>query len=91
MVNKSVPHDVCRRVRDGMYTMRPVEESDESALFAVVDHYQRFVYCDIPKVASTSWLAFFTKLAERDKEERFKWYETHVLPTYEYRTVDRYR
>ena len=44
----------------------------------IVDHYSKVVYCDIPKVATRSWLVFFNKLTAINKEERLVKYGNHT-------------
>lgn len=51
---------------------------NQSTLIALVDHYQQVVYCQVPKVGTTSWNVMYKKLAERDRRQRVEFFKTNL-------------
>ena len=64
-----------------------------SSLRALVDHFHKFIFCDVPKTGTTSWLEFFKGMMERERMERRTWMKRHGYryPWYETHSDDRFR
>ena len=73
------------------YVIPAPETANSSTLRAVVDHYHKVVYCEIPKVASTSWAKLFKKLAAKEMDSRKQWFAEHPYPWMTFKVNSRYR
>ena len=93
---------VCERIKHGYYpSVRRVESPTEkrwrppsrngSQLKALVDHYHKMLFCDIGKTGTSSWLAVFKQMIERERSERTLWFKKHPFRFYPIQNPDRYR
>ena len=82
---------VCKRIQDGYYVIPPPEEAEDSQLKGVVDNYSKVMFCDIHKVASTSWQKMIHQLVRREKNERQRWFSEHPYTWRSISGTNRYR
>ena len=69
--------EVCKGIQDGEYVIPPPETAYISTVRAFVDHYHKVMYCEIPKVGTTSLLSMFQQLGQKEIHEREQWFSKH--------------
>ena len=69
--------EICRRINEGYYVIKPPEDAAESLQRCIVDNYHWTVFCQIPKAAGTSWAKMINHLVQSELGKRTEWFSQH--------------
>ena len=69
--------EVCRRIKEGYYVIKPPEDAAQSLQRCIVDNYHQIVFCQVNKAASTSWSTMTNQLVKNELDKRKEWFSHH--------------